>query len=76
MFSEFRAALNYIEETIFELHFEITKPSQKIAVTMLNIALDHAQVISILLEKGAYPSAAAMLRVQLEAYIRGSWFYP
>lgn len=73
MISEFRAALNYIEETISELRFEITKPSQKIAATMLNIALDHAQGICILLEKAAYPSAVAMLRVQFEAYIRASW---
>jgi hypothetical protein len=44
-----------------------------VAMTLMDLAHDHAQSITILIEERYYSSAAALLRAQYEAFLRGSW---
>jgi len=67
--------LNFVEKELNEVLITSDKPNIKVAATLLTITIDHAQGIRILLEKGAYPSAAALMRVVFETYVRAMWVW-
>jgi hypothetical protein len=65
--------LNFVEKELDEVLITSDMPNIKAAATLLTVTIDHAQGIRILLNKGAYPSAAALMRVVFETYIRAMW---
>jgi hypothetical protein len=65
--------LNFVEKELDEVLITSDMPNIKAAATLLTVTIDHAQGIRILLDKGAYPSAAALMRVVFETYIRAMW---
>jgi hypothetical protein len=65
--------LNFVEKELDEVLITLDMPNIKAAATLLTVAIDHARGIRILLDKGAYPSAAALMRVVFETYIRAMW---
>lgn len=67
--------LNFIEKELDDVLITSDQPNIKAAATLLTVTIDHAQGIRILLEKGAYPSAAALMRVLFETYIRAMWVW-
>ena len=70
---EFRKLLDYVEVSLSDVKLVSMKPRGKIALSLMNVALDHAQGICALLEKGIYPPAMALQRVIFETYIRAIW---
>ncbi len=67
--------LNFVEKELDDVLITSNKSNIKAAATLLTVTIDHAQGIKILLEKGAYPSAAALMRVEFETYIRAMWVW-
>jgi hypothetical protein len=73
LLSNYTEMLRFVEKELDEMLITSDKPNIKAAATLLTVTIDHAQGIRILLEKGAYPSAAALMRVLFETYIRAMW---
>jgi hypothetical protein len=73
LLSNYTEMLRFVEKELDEMLITSDKPNIKAAATLLTVTIDHAQGIRILLEKGAYPSAAALMRVVFETYIRAMW---
>jgi hypothetical protein len=73
LLSNYTEMLRFVEKELDEMLITSDMPNIKAAATLLTVTIDHAQGIRILLEKGAYPSAAALMRVLFETYIRAMW---
>jgi hypothetical protein len=73
LLSQYKEMLNFVEININGKKVTTDKTSVKVAATLLNVTIDHAQGIYHLLDKGVYPSASALLRVIFETYIRAMW---
>lgn len=67
--------LNFIEMEIDKARVTTHESGVKAAATLFTVTIDHAQGIRFLLEKGAYPSASALIRVLFESYIRAMWLW-
>lgn len=67
--------LNFIEDEIVKVRITTSKSGIKVAATLLVTTVDHAQGIRFLLERTAYPSASALMRVLFETYIRAMWLW-
>ncbi|AYO10107.1 hypothetical protein D0784_12175 [Vibrio campbellii] len=67
--------LNFIEVKLNGIQITENSSNVKVAATLLSVVIDHAQGIRVLIEKGAYPSSSALLRVLFETYIRGMWLW-
>lgn len=67
--------LGFIEEEICKVQITTSKSGEKAAATLLVITVYHAQAIRFLLEKAAYPSASALMRVLFETCIRAMWLW-
>jgi hypothetical protein len=67
--------LNFIEKKLSDVHLTTDKNNIKAAATLLTVTIDHAQGIRILLSNSGYPSAAALMRVVFETYIRAMWIW-
>jgi len=65
--------LDLIEEDLGKIKFKTDQTRLKVAGTLFAVAIDHAQGIKFCLQNSAYPSAAALMRVLFETYIRGMW---
>ena len=46
-----------------------------VAITLQHLSIEHHQGVHVLLDRNVVGSALALLRPQLEAYIRGVWFH-
>ena len=75
LLSNYVEMLCFIEEEIKQLRIITSSKRVKVAATLLTITIDHAQGIKVLLEKNAYPSAGALMRVLFETYIRAMWVW-
>ena len=75
LLSNYTEMLTFVEKELDEIIITSDKPNIKAAATLLTVTIDHAQGIKILLGKGAYPSAAALMRVVFETYIRAMWVW-
>lgn len=75
LLSNYTEMLNFVEKELDGVLITSDKPNIKAAATLLTVTIDHAQGIRILLDKGAYPSAAALMRVVFETYIRAMWVW-
>jgi hypothetical protein len=73
LLNNYTEMLNFVEKELDEVLITSDMPNIKAAATLLTVTIDHAQGIRILLDKGAYPSAAALMRVVFETYIRAMW---
>lgn len=73
--SNYVDVLNFIEMEIDGVRITTSESRVKVAATLLNITIDHAQGIRFLLEKGAFPSASALMRCLFETYIRAMWVW-
>jgi hypothetical protein len=67
--------LNFIEVEIDKVRITTSETEIKAAATLLVTTVDHAQGIRFLLERTAYPSASALMRVLFETYIRAMWLW-
>lgn len=47
----------------------------RVAISLLHLCVEHHQGIHVLVVQGVIGSAFALLRPQLETYVRGVWFY-
>lgn len=47
----------------------------RVAISLLQLAIEHHQAIHVLVEQGLNGSAFALLRPLYEAYVRGVWFH-
>jgi hypothetical protein len=75
LINNYTEMLNFVEKELDEVLITSDMPNIKAAATLLTVTIDHAQGIRILLDKGAYPSAAALMRVVFETYIRAMWLW-
>ena len=75
LLSNYSETLNFIEKELDDVLITTGQPNIKAAATLLTVTIDHAQGIRILLGKGVYPSAAALMRVLFETYIRAMWIW-
>ena len=71
--TEFRKLLDFIEESLSGTKLVTKKSRDKVALSLMNVTLDHAQGICTLLERGIFPPAMALQRVIFETYIRSIW---
>ena len=51
-----------------------TSDRNRVAVSLFHLCLEHHQAIHTLVDHGVIGSAFALVRPQLEAYVRGAWF--
>jgi hypothetical protein len=51
-----------------------TSDRNRVAVSLYHLCLEHHQAIHTLVDHGVIGSAFALVRPQLEAYVRGAWF--
>jgi len=75
LLSNYTEMLNFVEKKLDDVIVTTDKSNIKAAATLLTVTIDHAQGIRILLSNGAYPSAAALMRVVFETYIRAMWVW-
>tara|TARA_R110000765_G_C18740854_1_gene586657 strand:- start:118 stop:723 length:606 start_codon:yes stop_codon:yes gene_type:complete len=47
--------------------------NNKLAAACFSLVLDHHMAVIILIENGRYSSAAALMRVHFDTYVRGCW---
>lgn len=67
-------SLKQIDTGLELLKIKTDQSNIKLSSTLLVTSIDHGWGITILMEKGCYPPAFALLRSQFETYIRGFWF--
>lgn len=67
--------LEFVEQKLDDVAITTTESNIKAAATLLTVTIDHAQGIRILLGQGAYPSAAALMRVLFEICVRAMWVW-
>lgn len=75
LLTNYTEMLHFVEKELDDVIITSSKPNIKAAATLLTVTIDHAQGIRILLNQGAYPSAAALMRVVFETYIRAMWIW-
>lgn len=75
LLSNYTEMLTFVEKELDEVIITTEKPNIKAAATLLTVTIEHAQGIRFLLDKGAYPSAASLMRVVFETYIRAMWVW-
>lgn len=75
LLSNYTEMLTFVEKELDEVVITTDKPNIKAAATLHTVTIDHAQGIRFLLDKGAYPSAASLMRVVFETYIRAMWVW-
>lgn len=75
LLSNYIEMLTFVEKELDEVIITTGEPKIKTAATLLTVTIDHAQGIRFLLDKGAYPSAASLMRVVFETYIRAMWVW-
>lgn len=75
LLNNYTEMLNFVEKELDDVIITSDKPNIKAAATLLAVTIDHAQGIRILLSQGSYPSAAALMRVVFETYIRAMWLW-
>jgi hypothetical protein len=51
-----------------------TSDRNRVAVSLYHLCIEHHQAIHTLVDHGVIASAFALVRPQLEAYVRGAWF--
>jgi hypothetical protein len=73
--SQLKEMLNFIESELSDMKITTDQAKYKAVATLLTVTIDHAQGIYILLSREAYPSAAALMRVLFETYIRAMWIW-
>ncbi|HTP66452.1 MAG TPA: hypothetical protein VMJ66_13755, partial [Geobacteraceae bacterium] len=52
-----------------------TTNRHRVAISLLHLCLEHHQGIHVLIDQNVIGSAFALLRPQLETYVRGVWFH-
>lgn len=73
--SNYTDMMEFVERELDGVVITTRESNIKAAATLLTVTIDHAQGIRILLGQGAYPSAAALMRVLFETYIRAMWVW-
>jgi|SRR5882724_654107 len=69
-----KVLIQWLDEQINGTEFESEVRSQ-IAVSCLDLTLEHQKSIVVLISQSFYGSAFALVRVIFEAYVRGVWLY-
>lgn len=70
---EFRKLLDFVEGSLSGTKIVTKKSRDKVALSLMNVTLDHAQGICTLLERGVFPPSMALQRDIFETSIRSIW---
>ena len=63
----------WVQQHLDGLHIGEGNKRVHLAAGCLDTAVEHGQAIVLLVAEGIYGSALALVRLQFEAYVRGSW---
>ncbi|OIR08418.1 hypothetical protein GALL_92120 [mine drainage metagenome] len=53
----------------------LTSAKARVSVSLHHLSIEHHTGIHSLVDQGVYGSACALFRPQLEAYVRGAWYF-
>lgn len=56
------------------IHFDTTN-RRRVALALLHLSVEHQTGIHVLVDNGVIGSAFALIRPQLEAFVRGAWYH-
>ncbi len=65
--------LIWVQQHLDGLHIGEGNKRVHLAAGCLHTAVEHGQAIVVLVAEGIYGSALALVRLQFEAYVRGTW---
>lgn len=72
-FERYFQLIDFVEAEIHGIKGEVEGIGNKQSMSLHFLALDHARAIAILIDRKAFSSALALLRVLYESSIRGCW---
>lgn len=68
--------IQWLDEHIYNLNLsEDAHSRSRLAVSCFYVALEHQRAIVLLIEHNLHGSAASLVRILFEAYIRGLWLF-